>query len=130
MGAIKTVINMVIGRHLAGRLDDLNYHCISGNVGTSNAVKWGTLRENVFLRDNAITNIDPLDGKHIEIVAMGLPVAHGIPITVDATIVSPFTQMGPYGQGPQTLQGTVSGEHNGVSTKLILNWLIIQLLNL
>ena len=50
----------------------------------------GRVREKVFLRDMAITSIDPLDGRHIEIVATGLPVARGIPIAVDATIVSPL----------------------------------------
>ena len=48
------------------------------------------VREKVFLRDTAITSIDPSDGRHIEIVATGLPVAHGVPIAVDATIVSPL----------------------------------------
>lgn len=38
----------------------------------------------------AIRSIDPLDGRHIEIVATGLLVAHGIPIAVDATIVLPL----------------------------------------
>ena len=48
------------------------------------------VRENVFLRDTALPNIDPTDGRRIEIVATGLPLAHGIPIAVDATLISPL----------------------------------------
>ena len=48
------------------------------------------VRERVFLRDTAVPNIDPSDGRHIEVVATGLPIARGIPIAVDATIISPL----------------------------------------
>ena len=48
------------------------------------------VRENVLLRDTAVPHIDPEDGRKIEVVASGLPVAHGVPIAVDATMVSPL----------------------------------------
>ena len=35
-------------------------------------------------------DLDPEDGRHIEIVATGLPLHQGIPLAVDATIVSPL----------------------------------------
>ena len=50
----------------------------------------GRVREKVFLRDTSVPNIDPSDGRHIEVVATGLLVARGIPIAVDATIISPL----------------------------------------
>ena len=50
----------------------------------------GRVRERVLLRDTAVANIDPSDGRHIEIVVTGLPFAHGIPIAVDCTVVSPL----------------------------------------
>ena len=50
----------------------------------------GRVRENVLLRDSGIPNIDPADGRKIEIVVTRLPIAHGIPVAVDATIVSPL----------------------------------------
>ena len=52
------------------------------------------MRENVFLRDTALPNIDPRDGRCIEIVATGLPIAQGIPVAVDATLVSPLRSDG------------------------------------
>ena len=48
------------------------------------------VREHVFLRDTALDNIDPSDGRRIEVVASGLPIARGIPIAIDATLVSPL----------------------------------------
>ena len=48
------------------------------------------VRENVFLRDTAEPSIDPSDGRKIEIVATGLPMARGLPVAVDATLVSPL----------------------------------------
>ena len=44
----------------------------------------------MLLRDTALPGIDPEDGRHLEVVASGLPVAHGVPIAVDATVVSPL----------------------------------------
>ena len=38
----------------------------------------------------AIPNIGPADARHIEVVATGLPVAHGLPVVVDATLISPL----------------------------------------
>ena len=48
------------------------------------------VRENVLLRDTALPHIDPSDGRKIEIVVTGLPIAHGVPVAVDATLVSPL----------------------------------------
>ena len=48
------------------------------------------ITEIVLPRDTAVANIDPSDGRHIEIVVIGLPFAHGIPIAVDCTVVSPL----------------------------------------
>ena len=48
------------------------------------------LRENVYLRDTTLPNIDPADNRRIEIVATGLPANKGIPLAIDATLVSPL----------------------------------------
>ena len=50
----------------------------------------GRVREHVLLRDTGVTGISPNDGRHIEVVVTGLPIGHGIPIAVDASIVSPL----------------------------------------
>ena len=50
----------------------------------------GRVRERVLLRDTSVPNIDPSDGRHIEVVVTGLPFAHGIPLAVDCTVVSPL----------------------------------------
>ncbi len=47
------------------------------------------VRENVLLRDAGLP-VDPSDQRAIEIVVTGLPVEHGIPLAVDATMVSPL----------------------------------------
>ena len=46
------------------------------------------MRENVFLRDLALPQIDPTDQRKVEIVVTGLPLAHGLPVVVDATQIS------------------------------------------
>ena len=69
----------------------------------------GKVREKVFLRDTSIPGIDPSDGRHIEIVATNLPVAHGIPIAVDATIVSPLHADGSIWAGAATTPGQSFG---------------------
>ena len=48
------------------------------------------MRENVLLRDCGISSIDPRDGRNIEVVVTGLPLGHGIPVVIDASIVSPL----------------------------------------
>ena len=48
------------------------------------------VRDDVLLADTALPNIDPADGRKIEIVATGLPIQHGIPVGVDITMVSPL----------------------------------------
>ena len=50
----------------------------------------GRVRERVLLRDAALPGIDPIDGRHIEVVVTGLPAARGIPLAVDATMISPL----------------------------------------
>ena len=47
------------------------------------------MRENVFLRDAGV-DVDPGDGRRIEIVASGLPVERGVPVAIDVTLVSPL----------------------------------------
>ena len=47
------------------------------------------VREDVLLRDTGVP-VDPADRRAIEIVATGLPIAQGIPVAVDATMVSPL----------------------------------------
>ena len=51
----------------------------------------GLVRENFFLRKAGITSIDPADGWQIEVVVSGLPLARGIPLALDATLVSPLS---------------------------------------
>ena len=47
------------------------------------------VRENVTLRDAGVP-VSPSDHRIIEIVATGVPIEHGIPVAVDATMVSPL----------------------------------------
>ena len=49
-----------------------------------------SVRENVLLRDTAVPGLDPADGRKIEVVATGLPVARGVPLAIDATVISPL----------------------------------------
>ena len=48
----------------------------------------GRVLENVFLRDMGIAGVLPRDGRKLEVVATGLPLARGVPLAVDATMVS------------------------------------------
>ena len=63
------------------------------------------MRENVFLRDTALANIAPSDGRRIEVVATGLPIARGIPVAVDATLISPLHADGTPFPGADTKPG-------------------------
>ena len=47
------------------------------------------VREDFMLRDAGIEGIDPQDRRQIELVASGLPFCHGVPVAVDASLVSP-----------------------------------------
>ena len=47
------------------------------------------VRENLSLRDAGV-QVDPTDRRAIEVVVSGLPVEHGIPVALDATMVSPL----------------------------------------
>ena len=46
------------------------------------------------------------DGRHVEIVASGLPLARGIPVAIDATIVSPLHADGTPWKDADTMVGT------------------------
>ena len=48
------------------------------------------VQENVFLRDTRLPNIHARDGRRLEIIASGLPLHRGVPLGVDATLVSPL----------------------------------------
>ena len=48
------------------------------------------VRENVELRDTTLAAVDPNDGRRVEIVASGLPLSQGVPLAVNATVVSPL----------------------------------------
>ena len=47
------------------------------------------VRERVFLSAAAVPGVDPADGRHIYVVASGLPYGRGVPVAVDAPLVSP-----------------------------------------
>ena len=64
------------------------------------------MRENVYLRDTTLPGIDPSDGRHIELVVTGLPVNRGVPLAVDATLVSPLHADGSPLPGAATRPGT------------------------
>lgn len=46
--------------------------------------------ENVFLRDMGLPGIAAADGRQLEVIATGSPLAQGVPLAVDATMVSPL----------------------------------------
>ena len=46
--------------------------------------------ENVFLRDLGVAGIAATDGRQLEVIATGSPLARGVPLAVDATMVSPL----------------------------------------
>ena len=47
------------------------------------------VRERVYLNSAAVPGVQPTDGRHVEVVASGLPYGRGVPVAVDATLVSP-----------------------------------------
>ena len=47
------------------------------------------VQENVYLRDMRLDGIRASDGRRIEIVATGLPLAHRVPLACDCTMTSP-----------------------------------------
>ena len=75
------------------------------------------MRENVLLRDTGVA-VDPTDGRNIEIVATGLPTEHGIPVAVDATMVSPLHANGLLFAGADARPGVAlaRGERSKQST--------------
>ena len=48
----------------------------------------GRVRENFFLRDAGLPTVGPEDGRRVEVVVTGLPHEHGVPMALDATVVS------------------------------------------
>ena len=48
------------------------------------------VKENVLLRDTLLPGIAAHDGRKLEIIATGLPLFNGVPLGVDASIVSPL----------------------------------------
>ena len=46
--------------------------------------------ENVFMRDMGVPGITAQDGRRLEILATGLPLHRGVPLAVDASMVSPL----------------------------------------
>ena len=48
------------------------------------------VRENVYLRNAGLPGVQAQDARCVEIVASGLPQCHGVPLAVDATLVSPL----------------------------------------
>ena len=71
------------------------------------------VRENVQLRDAGIA-VEPSDGRNIEIVVTGLPIEQGIPVAVDATMVSPLHADGTPHSGAETRVGVAlaRGRHD------------------
>ena len=93
------------GRYCRGHLDRLGDHATS--CPRSGLLKlrarplertWARVlrevgarvRENVYVRDAGIPEVDPTVGRRIEVVATGLPSFNGVPLAVDATLVSPL----------------------------------------
>ena len=64
------------------------------------------VRENVKLLDMAVEDIRPADGRKIEVVATGILFAHGLPVAVDATLVSPLHADGTAWPGAAKTPGT------------------------
>ena len=50
----------------------------------------GRVLENVFMRDMGIPGVEQYDGRRLEVVVTGLPIFNGVPLAVDATLVSPL----------------------------------------
>lgn len=63
------------------------------------------VRENMMLRDTGVPGIDPNDGRRIDVVATGLPLAHGRPVAVDATLISPLHADGSPWSGAERTPG-------------------------
>ena len=63
------------------------------------------VRENFYLRNAGLPGVTSQDGRSIEIVASGLPLSQGVPLAVDATLVSPLRGDG----GPHPAAATHPG---------------------
>ena len=64
------------------------------------------VRENFFLRDAGLPGVDPGDGRRIEVVASGLALERGVPLAVDAKLVSPLRTDGTPHPGAAWRNGT------------------------
>ena len=47
------------------------------------------MTENVLLRSTGLPSIGATDGRRLEVIATGLPLHRGVPLGIDATLVSP-----------------------------------------
>ena len=65
----------------------------------------GRVRERVLLREAGIDGTALTDGRNIEVVVTGLPIDHGIPVAIDATIISPLHADGTIWAGAATRPG-------------------------
>ena len=63
------------------------------------------VRENFFVRDAPILSIAPTDQRKIEVVATNLPYGRGVPVAVDATLISPLHADGSAWAGASTRPG-------------------------
>ena len=61
--------------------------------------------------------VDPQDGRNIEIVATGLPFHQGIPVAVDATMVSPLRANGLPRPHADVRGGTALGRARGAKER-------------
>ena len=66
----------------------------------------GRVQENVFLKHMGIPGVPASDGRRIEVLATGLPLERGIPMAVDATLVSPLHADGTAWAKADTVAGT------------------------
>ena len=81
-----------------------------------------SVRENFWLRDAGILHprVGATDGRRIEIVASGLSYQHSIPLTIDASLVSPVTATGEPRCGCLNRHGLAL--RNAVRIKRKLSW--------
>ena len=48
------------------------------------------VQQDVLLRDTGLPGISPTDGRRLQVVATGLPLFRGVPLGIDASLVSPL----------------------------------------
>ena len=52
------------------------------------------MKENFYLRDAGLPGVGPADGRRLEVVATGLALSRGVPLAIDAKLVSPLRTTG------------------------------------